>query len=275
MTRRSVVGRLAPALLLVLLGAAVLVPLDEPLRLESGDETVADRWSATLDALPTDADVLVGFDPDVGTYAEIRPTVRTLLADLIGRQARLTFVSLTPEGRALALAEIARLERLGANTGRITDLGFLPGAEAALVQLTRTFPDPLRGGSLSRRLASEGMAAIEAIVVVGGNDLGPRSWVEQVAPRVDLPLMAVAPAILLPELQPFVATGQIDALAATPRDGATYRASTELGTAGRFAPDEGPSSAALLLGLVAAALILAHGVLASLLRSGVAERDRR
>jgi hypothetical protein len=275
MSRRPIVGRLAPMLLLLLLGVAVLFPFDEQLRLESGDETVADRWSAALDALPTDADVLVGFDADVGTYAEIRPTVRVLLADLIGRRARLAFVSLTPEGRALALAEMARLERLGANPGRITDLGFLPGAEAALVQLTRTFPEPLRGGTLSRRLAGEGMAAIEAIVVIGGNDLGPRSWVEQVAPRVELPLMAVAPAILLPELQPFVATGQLDALAATPRDGATYRASADLGTAAQFAPDEGPSPAALLLGLAAAVLVLAQALLGALVRPGAAEREGR
>jgi hypothetical protein len=276
MSRPALLRRLAPIALLLLLGAGVLLPLDGPLRLESGDGSVAERWTDALDALPADADVLVGFDPDVGTYAEIRPTVRLLLADLLGRQARLAFVSLTPEGRALAIAEIDRLARLGANPGRITDLGFLPGAEAALVHLTRTLPDPVRAGAAGRQLAAEGIAGVEAIVVVGGNDLGPRSWVEQVAPRVDgLSLLAVAPSVLLPELQPYLATGQLDALVATPRDGAAYRASATPGTAARFAPADDPPTAAVLLGLLVAALVLAQALGAALLQPGAGERDAR
>ena len=51
------------------------------------------------DDLPAGPLVLVGFDPDLGTYAEVRPTVRTALADLLDRDARLAFISLTPEGR--------------------------------------------------------------------------------------------------------------------------------------------------------------------------------
>lgn len=275
MTRRRLVVQALPALLVLLLAAAALLPLDEPLRLESGDAAVPERWTTALDALPTDADVLVGFDPDLGTYAEIRPTVRTLLADLIGRQARLAFVSLTPEGRALALAELGRLDRLGANASRIADFGFVPGAEAALVQLTRELPDPVVEEPVARRLADEGLGAVEAILVVGGNDLGPRSWVEQVAPRTEgIPILAVAPTVLLPELQPYVATGQLEALVATPRDGAAYRASTSIGTAQRFAPAEEPSAVALLVGLLVAVLVLGHGLVAGVLGHG-GERPAR
>jgi len=267
--RRALLVRTAPALLVILLGAASLLPLDDQLRLESGDASIVERWSAQLDGLPAQPDVLVGFDPDLGTYAEVRPTVRVMLADLLNRDARLAFVSLTPEGRALALAELERFERIGANPTRLADLGYLPGAEAALVSLARELPPAIEENALARRLAGEGLAEVEAILVVGGNDLGPRSWVEQVAPRIgDVPMLAIAPVILLPEIRPYLATGQLDALVATPRDGAAYRESVDLGGFERLAPTGEPSAAAVLVGLVVALLVLGSALGGRLARPG-------
>ena len=97
--RRALLLRFAPGLLLVGLAAASLLPDAGSLTLASSDSPAADGWDAALDALPADPVVLVGFDPDIGTYAEVRPTVRTALADLLSRNARLVLVSLTPEGR--------------------------------------------------------------------------------------------------------------------------------------------------------------------------------
>lgn len=267
MSRRALLLRGAPLLLVVLLAAAALLPLDDVLRLESGDEAVSVRWSDALDGLPEEAGILVAFDADLGTYAEIRPVVRVLLADLLDRRADLAFVSLTPEGRALAVAELARLARADVNPRRLADFGFLPGAEAALVQLTREFPEPLDDTAFGRGIVDGGFDAIDAIVVIGGNDLGPRSWVEQVAARVDdVPMLAVAPTVLLPELIPYTATGQLEALVATPRDGAAYRASVELESGERLVPDDGPSVAALLVGVLAGVLVLGQSLVGTLLR---------
>ena len=162
--------------------------------------------------------VLVAFDGDLGTYAEIRPTVRAAIGDLLTREARLAFVSLTPEGRALALTELRRLDKGGANPQRRIDLGFVPGAEAAIVELARSLPVPVDAtGAIVRRIGDEGLDAIDALFVVGGNDIGPRSWLEQFLPRVgSRPVVAVAPTILLPELLPYAESGQIGGLIATP-----------------------------------------------------------
>lgn len=255
-------GRFAPAVLVAMLAIAWLVPGLDGVRLASGDDEASARVPATLDSLPDAPVLLVGFDPDLGTYAEIRPTVRTLLADLLARDARLAFISLTPEGRALLLAELARLDRGEANPTRILDLGFIPGAEAALVSLARGLPaDAEASGALARRIAADGMDAVDGLVVVGGNDIGPRSWIEQLLPRVrPLPMVAVAPSVLLPELQPFVATGQIDGLLATPRDGAAYRDAADLGRLGRFAEEVGRTELPVLVGLLAALAFLGHAL---------------
>lgn len=269
--RRDLARWLAPLVLLVLLAAAWLMPQPAAVRLASSDPRPAQSWTDALEALPDDALVLVGFDPDVGTYPEIRATVRAALADLLNRDARLVFVNLTPEGRALLMAELARLGRAEANPTRWLDLGFIPGAEAALVWLARG-PDlpPDADGAIARRLADDGIDAVGAIVVVGGNDFGPRSWVEQVLPRIgDRPLLAIAPTILLPELQPLLATGQIDALLGTPRDGAAYRAAAELGPLERLREPE-PSGLPLLLGMLVALAVLGQAWLA---RTGSSIRE--
>jgi hypothetical protein len=258
--RRAWLWRLAPALLVLLLAVAVAAgPGSTGL---TNPAAATGDLAGALDELPDDAVVLVGFDPDLGTYAELRPTVRALLADLLDRGARLALVSLTPEGRALAIAERARMVRAGADPDRLVDLGFVPGAEAALVALARSLDEPPAGGivgGLTDPIAAEEVALG---VVIGGNDLGPRSWVEQLRPRVGpLALVAVAPSVLLPELQPYLGSGQLDALLATPRDGAAYRASVDPGgSAAALARDTGPSSLAILVGLLVAIAVLGAGV---------------
>jgi len=256
--RRALVARLAPAVLVLLLAAAWLLPETGAVRLASADPSAADGWADALDALPDAPTLLVGFDPDIGTYPEVRATVRVALADLLNRDGRLAFVSLTPEGRALLVSELARLGRGEANAARLLDLGYLPGAEAALVSIARRPSVPSEAdGELARRVASEGIDAVDAILVVGGNDLGPRSWVEQVRPRVgEMPILAIAPTVLLPELLPYVGSGQLAALLGTPRDGAAYREAAELGPLERLREAGEPGAAAVLIGLLVAVLVV-------------------
>ena len=257
--RRERLGRLAPLVLLLSLAATTLVPTDAGLDFSNADASAADRLSSSLDALPAGALVLVGFDPDLGTYAEVRPTVRTLVADLLERDARLAFISLTPEGRALAVTELERARQSGVEPARIIDLGYLPGAEAALVRLAGVIAAP--GEDLALGPPELNGEAPALAIVIGGNDLGPRSWVEQVEPRLpDLPIAAVVPAVLLPDVQPYVASGQLIALIATPGDGATYRGAANVGDFGAVAEANGPPVVSVLVGLLAALFVLGTGV---------------
>ena len=272
--RRALLLRLAPLALLLVLGVAVALRADgSALRLPTADASNARGLDEALGRLSDGATVLVGFDPDLGTYGEIRPTVRAVTADLLNRGSRLAFISLTPEGRALALAELSRLDRLEANPRQIMDLGYLPGAEAALVALTRDLgPDPV-DGVLAGFGSGQDLADVGTALVIGGNDLGPRAWVEQLAPRVDgLEIIAIAPTVLLPELGPYLASGQLSALLATPRDGATYRAFAELGPLERVSEPAEPSTLAILVGALAAVLILGQAVAA---RIAATLRDAR
>jgi hypothetical protein len=252
--------RAAPIALVLLLGLGWLLPEPSGLSLGSSDGEAAARVEATIDALRDAPLVVVGFDPDIGTYPEVRPTVRVLLADLLARGARLVFVSLTPEGRAMLVAELGRLEAAGADAATIVDLGYVSGSEAALVSLSRSIRAPGAPEAIQAQLGAAGLGAADLIVVVGGNDLGPRTWVEQALPRIGQPpTIAVAPTILLPELVPYVESGQLDALIATPMDGASYRAAADPAAEGS-GTDRAPERLPLLLGMLVAIGVVGHAL---------------
>ena len=267
---------LGPLMLVISLAVAWQLPGADWLQLSDPDPVDAERMTATLGALGDEPLVLVGFDADIGTYADIRPTVRSLIADLLAREARLAFVSLTAEGRALASAEMARLRRGEANPTRLLDLGFIPGAEAGLVDLTRQLRVPDTAGSaFAREVDVAGIGAFDAVLVIGGNDLGPRSWIEQVAPRIGaIPFLAVTPTVLLPEVQPYLAGGALQAVLATPRAGAAYRESLDLGNLARLTDPIEPRPLPLLVGMLIAVAVLGQALGARAVDSLRAARSR-
>jgi hypothetical protein len=251
-------------------------------RLATPDRSRVDQLRAVIELLPSGANALVGMDADLGTYPEIRPAVRAIFADLLGRGVALSIVSFTAEGRAIAIAEFDRLRRGQVSDAALLDLGFIAGAEAGMVRAATSVVRPGAAGPVadSIRASGGGIAAFNLVLVVGGGDIGPRSWVEQIGSRLpNLPMIAVAPTFLEPELQPYLRTGQLRALLATVRDDAAYV--DAVAGAGVITPgsrrDGPPSALAMLIGMVIALVVLiqaaASGVIGSL-RAGLAARTR-
>jgi hypothetical protein len=269
--RRPALATLAaPAVLIMLAAATIIGPRDETdgLALAAPDLSRVSEVRAALADLPDDPLVLVGMDADLGTYPEIRTTVRALLADLRSRGASLAFISFSTEGRAVAAAELDRLSEQGVDEGRLLDLGFVAGAEAGLVRSVGSLLPPAATGDLAGEVRSRGggIAAFDLAVVVGGIDFGPRSWVEQVGTRLPaLPVVAVVPTVTQPELAPYLRTGQLAALLATVRDGAAY---TELvasqqppAVSGAPPPEPIHSSLAMLIGMLLALAVIGRNLL--------------
>src|SRR5918996_2190023 len=94
---RALLRRVGPLAVLVIVGLALFVPQPSGVEIGAGASPRADGFVEVLDRLSEEPPVLIAFDPDFGTFAEIRPTVRGLLGDLLDRGADLAFVSLTPE----------------------------------------------------------------------------------------------------------------------------------------------------------------------------------
>jgi len=261
--------------LLGALVAALLIGSPAGLQLANPDRSAVSQFRSAIAGIPADATVLVAFDPDIGTYPEIRFAVRSVLDDLMAHGAGLAIISYTPEGRALALAELERLRGGGAPASRLLDLGFRTGAEAGLVISVGSVVPASASGALADLLRARGggLHAFDLALIIAGGDLGPRSWIEQIGTRVPgLPLVAVAPTSLRPELEPYLATGQLAALLGTLRDDTGYASSLESPAA-----DRPPGSLAILVGMLAALSVLlqagSRGIRARL-RRAVGGRER-
>lgn len=261
--------RAAPALvLLLLLAVASLLPVETgQLQLASPDRTRVNQLRLAIGDLPDGALVLVACDADLGTYPEIRAATRVAIDDLTGHGARLAIVSFTPEGRAIAAAERDRLARGGAEAP--ADLGFVAGAEAGMVRsIASVVPAAAQGAIFDAiRERGSGLGAFDMVLIVSGSDISARSWVEQVGSRLpDLPMVAIAPTFLAPELEPYLRSGQLRALLATLREGIAYTEAVTAGTASSPGPTPGPLP--MLIGMLAAIAVLAEAAFRRLARRG-------
>jgi hypothetical protein len=250
----------APALLLlvVLVAATLLQPGSGALRLASPDRSHVDQLRQAIGELPSEALVLIACDADLGTYPEIRAATRAAIEDLGAHGAQLAIVSFTPEGRAIAAAERDRIARSGAGEPP-ADLGFTAGAEAGLVRsVTSIVPAAAEGPIFDAiRQRGGGIGAFDMVLIVSGSDISARSWVEQVGSRLpDLPLIAIAPTFLDPELEPYLRSGQLDGLLATLREGTAYADAVTSGSPADRGPGIGPLP--MLVGMLAALAALAE-----------------
>jgi hypothetical protein len=267
-------GGFAWLALLLVLAVGVIVGAGETsgqLQLANPDPTRSAQVKDAFARLPAQAPVLVAMDPDLGTYAEIRPTLRAAFDDLLRRGASLAFVSVTVEGRAIAVAELERLRDRGTADDVLLDVGFVSGAEAGMVRLVGDALPPGASGPLADAIAAGGggLGGFQMVLLVGGVDMSPRSWVEQVGTRLPaLPMVAVAPTFAQPELAPYLRTGQLAGLLATVRDGAAYTQAVDVDQIVLLSEqprgDRPPSALAVLLGMSIAIGVLGRQLLGSL-----------
>ena len=269
-----------PVLLLVL-AIAILVGdagANDALQLPNPDLSRVSEVRAAFAGLPEDALVLVAMDADLGTYPEIRPAVRVALEDLLERGASLGLVSVSVEGRSIAAAELARLVASGTDADALLDLGFISGVEAGMVRLVGNALPPGSSGAVADAVTEGGggLGAFDMALLIGGGDVGPRTWVEQVGTRLpQMPMVAIAPTFAEPELVPYLRTGQLVGLLATVRDDAAYVQSVAGESDDAEAAAGGsPGAAAMLVGMLVALAVLVRAVIGALPQlSGPAPRS--
>ena len=159
------------------------------------------------------------------------------------------------------------------------DLGFVAGSEAGLVRgIESIIPAGAEGDTVDAvREGGGGIGAFDMVLIISGSDISARSWVEQVGTRLPaLPMVAIAPTFLDPELEPYLRSGQLTALISTLREGVAYTETVAAGSASAPGPIVG--SLPMLVGLLAALGVLAEAAFRQLgrrSRSTVRRRGRR
>jgi hypothetical protein len=191
-----------------------------------------------VDAAPRDKPVLVVYDWDASRSAEMYSLSYAVTHHLMSRRLRFVTISTVPQGPGFA-QEVTRsvAQDSKANYGYTYGsdylvLGYLPGSEAALRSLTGNFSGilPLDYANNSRIdsyqiVRSGAMKSLDdfgLIIDLASDESALRNWIEQVATRTRVPLVAAVPQGLAPLARPYrniegvglkaVVSGQVGAL---------------------------------------------------------------
>jgi hypothetical protein len=172
---------------------------------------------------------LVSFDFTTATQGEMQPLAEAIVGRLRGQGMRIIFVSLEPEGAALA-QEILDQERDEAYGVNMVNLGYLPGQIVGIRELAtgqrslltvKDFKEGLTFESAERAGWSDvnDLSQIDVVVTLADNPTIARWWIEQMEMAVNPDggerfLLAATSAAAAPFLQPYRDSQQLDGLIA-------------------------------------------------------------
>jgi hypothetical protein len=197
----------------ILLGKPLIPRTIEPTRAEE------DLYAA-IEALGSDAPVLVAFDYDPTTSGEMDVLAQTLVGQLMDGGARVVAMSLLPAGPATAQPmldklAVARPDYAGSYGQRYANLGYLPGQAAAVrlmgLSLEAALPEDYYGTPLGELPVMQGLTktqSFDLVVELAAAQDTLRWWVEQAGAPYDIPLAAGVSASVAPLVSPYYETEQ-------------------------------------------------------------------
>jgi len=273
-----------------IIGLSALLPIALLLRNPAGAPR---QWPgvegayATIDALPPGATVLIYWAYDPATAGELDQVAEPVVRHLLDRRARLAVVSTLPGGPATARRLVARAATAkivaGQPTGRTGRVPSLPDAAAFFRADARMDANvflaggvsalPLVGQDLPAALGVDAAGleqppALTLVFAAQAEDV--QYWLEQVQPRNRAPVVAVASAVVDPQVRPYWDSGQLRGLVSGFDGAYSYE---RLRSPFRTAPSQGERArlAAQNWGQIALLVIIGLGNLAAILgfRRGV------
>ncbi len=183
-----------------------------------------------IDLQQPGAVAIVSIDYSAATAGEMQPIAEAIVGRLAGQNMRIIFVSLEPEGAALAQQTIDKFltQRKEAYGLKMVNLGYLPGRVAAIRKLVtdatalssiEDFKEELTFSSSERAEWRElnNLDQVDLVVTITDNPVTARWWVEQMElaaqpEAAERLLLAAASATAGPLVQPYRDSGQLDGL---------------------------------------------------------------
>jgi hypothetical protein len=202
-----------PSPLRIVLGFLLLAVVVIGLFLPPPVETALPAAPATLPipevmAAATDRPVLVAFEYTPAMAGELTPQAATLMAELAAQNSPVMLVSQSASGITIGEETARTVNNLQHET-----LALIPGETVGLRQLGTCIADPadcstLYGQSLTadQRTALANLGLIRVFAAERG---GLVSWMEQVSPLVEVPIVAGVTQALAPVAQPYFNSEQV------------------------------------------------------------------
>jgi hypothetical protein len=220
------------ALLQDIVGSPVFPSPDMP-----AEQSEVGTFMKTVGNLSDNATVLVVVDYQPGFAGEMEPAAGPVISQLMGKNARLAFISTSPMGSYMAERLLQKFSKeypykLGTE---YVNLGYLPGG-AGGIQVFAELPGTTVGrdwflGNLWEQDALKAVTKenvtkltnFSAVVVLTDNPDTGRLWIEQAEPSLrPQPMLMVVSAQAEPMIRPYVVSGQLKGLVSGLEGGTLY-----------------------------------------------------
>jgi hypothetical protein len=244
--------------LIVLLAVAVPVIFNVKLSHTSSPETR--QVYAAIDSLPTAGAVLVSFDFEASSFAEVRPLAEAMIRHCFRKNLRIIGVSLFAEGTALGeqvLSDVARREKKSYGSNYVY-LGFRPQYTSAILALgesiIKEFPSDYFGAPTATMPVLAGVTnygQIAAVISIADGGM-PTYWVDYAVTPHRVKLLTALTATMATSYYPYLSSGQIAGIVAGLKGAAEYEDLLgETGAGGRGLFAQSVSQVVILLVIVA------------------------
>ncbi len=214
----------------IIIGIAVTLPIIFNIHLDSTVTPETQQVYANIDSLPAGAVIMVSFDFEASSFAEVRPLSEVIIKHAFAKNLRIVAVSLFAEGAALGEQLLSSLAQ---STGKVYGvdyvyLGFRPQYQAAILamgeSISREFPTDYFGNATAgQSLMSEvdNYGDIALIISVADGSM-PTYWVEYAVTPHQAKFQTVLTATMATSFYPYLASGQIKGIAAGLKGAAEY-----------------------------------------------------
>jgi hypothetical protein len=233
---KNVDRRLIYALMFLAVGIPLLFPVGWPILPGADARNIYD----TIESLPAGSIVMMSFDYDPGSRAEVHPMAKALLHHLFKKKHKLIAPALWPQGASLAATLTDEMVKpYGLKYGEdYVLLGYFAGPTNGLTQVTAimgnlaaAYPTDTRGTRLSDLALTRRVTAAKDIALVftlSAGDPGIPAWVQIANGRFGARLGGGATAVQTPQFLPYVQAGQMIGLLGGLRGAAEYEALVDM-----------------------------------------------
>lgn len=225
---QSIDRRVIYLLLFIVLLIPLINPLGLPLEILPWTRQFYDYVEENIQ--PGDL-VVLSLDYSVGGAPDIHPQAVAVSKHLAQRNARMAFIAFFPDGPQFAEKIISELET---NYGKVygqdvINLGYLAGGEGAIAafcgDVKATVPKDYRGKPLSEYPNFSDLNTIKdakAMFEFASGTPGVPEWVRQEQTVYGVPLLAGCVAVIAPQTEPYLQSGQLQGILVGLRGAAEY-----------------------------------------------------
>ncbi len=215
----------------VLIGVVTLLPLLYPVGFPIRISPEVQRVYDYIEQLPVGSTILVSFDYDPGSKAEIQPMTIALLNHVFGRKLKVIGLTLWDTGTSMAESVLAQVaQELGQIQGQdYVYLGYAPGEANAILSMGQdvyaAFPTDYYGTPTPTIPIMQGVRSLRDIPYVfslSSGFPGLDTWYVYGKEKYGFELGGGSVAVSVPKYYPLLNTGQIHGLLGGLRGAAEY-----------------------------------------------------